>query len=860
MAIRLYNDTQDTKISSKTGAISLYTPEERKKADESMAAEVTFAPKAEPVEEKSFFDKAKALAGKVAIKVGDFVNRQQQKADKADFQMRELFYGGKATIKTDPKTGKPKFTTDRLEAFNNEQDPEKRAEILKESQKDIPVVKFLNSSAGKKITGAVARNTSNIPLKTWAAVKAIGDDTYDEAYSALVAKSKDPTNNRFERIMFGLQDSGVQSAIGVLIGLGASVASRGRIKPQIVTAPYFAAISAEGQRQEKGEVTSVGNIAIDTIGDVILSGVAETALKSIAKEGGESVLKDILKQSGKGFLVEGSTEVSQSLLKHANDYKNAKTEAEKQAVVEKVANYINNGGIVDEFLIGGLSGGIITGAAATVGAQVNPSLQQEEGETPDDPKTPPPPGSGQRTVEFNKDFAEVRDELAELRKYVQQNPDDQNATMRLGVLEDDLSDFLDTVKDRKVYVSDDTQEDPLAVVETAKFPDGRFAFSYKVSTGNNSNEQPFLVDQTFKTEKQAEEAGKKAILAWAKTQIKENPDSPEAVKLTQVVDELSGKKPKDSSVKPQKQVDNKVDNTKQKTKIGRTKKGGYTLNKYSRRGNSLGRALVAFRRSPKNGKIYLEVELKGERIQRMSLEQAKKKYGTTNRNEIAERAVNGVFNPATKAWEMRRSTAPVIKNKTQNQVEKKPVVTEGTVKKSKAFARVQERLGEYADLDASYNRLNLAKDTANALEFVRQNPKDAKKIALGMMGAPEGITETAISIALAEEAGFNKDYELQAQLERSRSLRQTRRGQEIVSERGRFNVNSAHHFMNEVLAARFEIVGKKFIYRVKSGKVETRTQVAQGKIQEGSESVKRTVKKKLSAVDLAQNVIENLTC
>jgi len=202
----------------------------------------------------------------------------------------------------------------------------------------------------------------------------------------------------------------------------------------------------------------------------------------------------------------------------------------------------------------------------------------------------------------------------------------------------------------------------------------------------------------------------------------------------------------------------------------------------------------------------------------------------------------------------------VIRNTTQNQVEKKPVKTKGEVKKSKAFSRVQERLGEAADMDVSYNKLNLAEDTAKALEFIEKNPKEAKRIALGMQGAPEGVTETAISIALAEKAAENKDYALQAQLERSRSLRQTRRGQEIVSERGRFNENSPHFFMQQVLAARIENAGKtrfKFLSKNKSERVATG---AEAKMKEGTEAIKQTVKKKLSAADLAQNVIDQLTC
>lgn len=303
-------------------------------------------------------------------KVLDWFGKNQKDADEAQFKLKELM----TNVKTDPTTGKQVLGSDRLKAYETGT-PEEQAKILEEENQKIPFVKFLNSDSGKKITSFVARNSSNIPLKAYASIKALGDTTYDEAYSALEAKSKDPNNNMAEKIFYGVQDSGVQSLIGVLLGLSVSAVTRGRVSPTVATTPYFAAISAEDQRQEKGKVSSIGNIAIDTVGDSVLSGFAESALKSIVKEGGETALKRILKESGKGFTVEGSTEVSQSFLKYANDYKNAQTEEQKQAIVKQLADYVKNGGMAQEFLIGGVSGGIITGGASAIGGgNTDPSM------------------------------------------------------------------------------------------------------------------------------------------------------------------------------------------------------------------------------------------------------------------------------------------------------------------------------------------------------------------------------------------------------------------------------------------------------------------------------------------------------
>ena len=45
----------------------------------------------------------------------------------------------------------------------------------------------------------------------------------------------------------------------------------------------------------------------------------------------------------------------------------------------------------------------------------------------------------------------------------------------------------------------------------------------------------------------------------------------------------------------------------------------------------------------------------------MSLVAAKKKYGTTNRVEMVERAVNGKFDDKTKRWVLRQSNALLSK-------------------------------------------------------------------------------------------------------------------------------------------------------------------------------------------------------
>lgn len=342
-------------------------------------------------------------------KVLDWFSKNQKEADEANFKMKEMMTN--LSVSKDPTTGKNKVTAPKIEAFDKGT-PEEKAKILDQYNQDIPLVKFLNSATGKKITSFVANKSSNIPLKAYASIKALGDQTYDEAYKALQEKAKDPTNSTAEKIFYGVQDSGVQSLLGVLLGLSVSAVTRGRVSPAVATAPYFSAISAESQQQEKGRVDSLGNIAIDTVGDSVLSGFAETALKSVLREGGEKTLKRILRDSGKGFTVEGSTEVAQSFLKYANDYKNAPDEESKKKVVEDLKNYVKEGGMAQEFLIGGIAGGIITGGASAIGgATVDPNLIKKEEEKPIDPNSAFAKYAEEKGVDLSKPAIEIQKDL-----------------------------------------------------------------------------------------------------------------------------------------------------------------------------------------------------------------------------------------------------------------------------------------------------------------------------------------------------------------------------------------------------------------------------------------------------------------
>jgi hypothetical protein len=183
----------------------------------------------------------------------------------------------------------------------------------------------------------------------------------------------------------------------------------------------------------------------------------------------------------------------------------------------------------------------------------------------------------------------------------------------------------------------------------------------------------------------------------------------------------------------------------------------------------------------------------------------------------------------------------------------------GGPKLSKVAQRVLDKLVDVKDSDVTYNPMNIVEDAAKAAEFVDQNPEIGLKIAKGLELPPPDITETAISIAMAEKARQDGNYLLYSRLIVSRSLRQTRRGQEIVAERGRQDENSSEFFIKKLLEERARLVtkDKKWVFekgRIKESKI-------QDVIAKEVKKVKTDIDKKvLKKLESAQKLIDSLTC
>lgn len=205
------------------------------------------------------------------------------------------------------------------------------------------------------------------------------------------------------------------------------------------------------------------------------------------------------------------------------------------------------------------------------------------------------------------------------------------------------------------------------------------------------------------------------------------------------------------------------------------------------------------------------------------------------------------------------------KIKTSNPVGSEVVKSKGEKVKSGMFERVKSQLDEAYQGDFSYNKLNLEKDAEQAVKLVETDPQLAYKIASGMENAPAGQTETAISIALAEQARATGNLKLQAELVTSRVMRQIRRGQEIVAEKGSVSENSVEHFMKKLIDERLQNINLGFVDNLraskKGGKIMTgKKKLVMEKIDAETAKVRKQMKSKELDLNEAQGLINSLIC
>lgn len=270
------------------------------------------------------------------------------------------------------------FTQEEIRFISDK--PWQGAKMIAQKQAESsPILHLLNTPQGKKTIETIADKTGNLGIKALARIKAIGDNTYEEAKTKLLEARNDPNNPIFKKFLYQLQDTAPQTILGTLLGLGTTYATKNPVVGRTLSMSYFGALSADEQLRERGKVESLGNIAIDTIGDMVIqkylegffkmpaSGVVSTVKRSLGK-----ILKDVGKGGTIGGTIEGVTEVAQTFGKFANDYRNSETSEAKQLIIQKAKNFITSGSMAMEFATAFTTGGVISGGVSTFETNIPP--------------------------------------------------------------------------------------------------------------------------------------------------------------------------------------------------------------------------------------------------------------------------------------------------------------------------------------------------------------------------------------------------------------------------------------------------------------------------------------------------------
>lgn len=185
----------------------------------------------------------------------------------------------------------------------------------------------------------------------------------------------------------------------------------------------------------------------------------------------------------------------------------------------------------------------------------------------------------------------------------------------------------------------------------------------------------------------------------------------------------------------------------------------------------------------------------------------------------------------------------------------KAVASQELAKPTKFQSRVYNRLkAEHPELkdDVGYESINLKDQAEKASQLIVKDKQQAYRIAMGAEHSADQ-TSTSVNIALAEQALEEGNHKLYAQLVRSRSLDQTRRGQELVSEKASVTDNSTARYVKELVNSRLEKLGGGYLKGLEKGSPKEKALKAidkeVGKLEEQLKSSKLDVRTALSLLD-----------
>jgi hypothetical protein len=725
----------------------------------------------------------------------------ENKISENEFVMKE-FQAGRANYKKNPVTGKNEITSPEIEVFRNAPDSA-RAVMLQAQAKESPFIKALESKQGKEITGQIVDKTSDIPLKLWAGVKTIGSlgqKSYEDAKAELIKAKEDPTNNIFQKFLYQAQDSIPQT----LIGVGLMLTPGGAY----TSSAYFGALSVEGERQKPGGLgdSTAGNIVIDVLGDRVLGGMAEKMLGMTA-----STLKGLIATTLRTGGAEGSTEVMQTFLKYANDYKEANTPEEKQAIVDETVRYIKSGDMAMEFTVGAVAGAGV-GAGVNMSGGKNIDIQQDIKPAPVIEEVPP-------EVIGEKPASVTRAENSKLPKF-----EPTTKTQTQTVEEPIFTEARKYATPEEFVKAQPTVYHGTSMENANKINvEGFKTGSGKGVSGQTSN------DFIYATESKVS-AGK---YVSDRLGIKDP---------TTISGSFNGKVL---------EIDGKMADFEAFGEA--SKKLGIPLGKDAQ-GNLSMLDMTAIKKAMQEqgyGAIrFSDRYANGSKALAIIPDQIKTKSQLTD-----------IWNKA------QQTTAPLAKGPQSMPTGTPETQPADKGLQSRVYDRIKSENPETFKDDATYEAVKLKEDLARAADLVATDKQKAYNIAMGSETSNE-VLSNSVSEILFEKALDEGNLTMANTLLKNLSFRATRMGQEIVALKGSVSNNSTAQFVKELIDTRLAALGKKYLGdvtdtvkgKMKGGK-ESNQKRGLNKIKEEVNKVKEKIgnKKELDLAE-AQSIIDKLTC
>ena len=202
-----------------------------------------------------------------------------------------------------------------------------------------------------------------------------------------------------------------------------------------------------------------------------------------------------------------------------------------------------------------------------------------------------------------------------------------------------------------------------------------------------------------------------------------------------------------------------------------------------------------------------------------------------------------------------------IESKTKLTATAKQKTERDQVEHTKFASRVFERMkAEHPSLEGElgYDPIKLKEDAQKAVELVATDKQKAFDIAMGKEVSSD-ITSAAVNIAMAEKALSEGNNALYAKLIRNRSLAQTRRGQELVAEKGSVSDNSTSRYVKELIATRLDKLGEKYLSGLRLKSVSRKERAIEIVDREVAK-VQKNIKRGKLDVKTALSLLDKLAC